>query len=290
MQPQLPQVSQPQAVVMKPVDPMIYIREASAREPQYVTSIQPVQSKVYVSSVDAEYDGGTSYNVIPKQNLGTGFRRVRLVACNFTWISDNVNSENNNLVVQFLDNSEASFTFAEGNYVDIASLVLEMNAQFAAGGSPYGITASASPVSGSIKIEATTPFAVVADCKFYAYGSAMWGVTPALLNKLSNHTFGPIGFVCTHWVDVVSAEILKNQKMRSISTGNQSNILCRIPLQKPAIGERIQYIPETYLAFARNSTEPLYGFDIYFTDQYGYDLPQRGNRLFSWNLVLELEA
>jgi len=318
-----PKIGEDEAVILRPVDPLRYVREGSSKEPQYTTSISPVSSKVYASSFDAEQVGPTSYLVRSGQNLGTGFRRIRLVSCDMIWPSCCVNESNNTLRIIWPNTTESKeYIIPVSDYSSIddvldtdpdtlkyKSLLWGINERFQA--DPlYDIEATAPIPSINVPIDdagepfltfsSSEPFYVDPNCSFYKFGKALYGLTSDILQPRSDHVIGPITYNYTQWVDVCSAEITKNQKMRTISTNNVSNILARIPISEATQGERIVFTPPTYLACARNSTDPLYQFDLIFLDQFGNQISRRTNDLinnvtpspaaFSWYLTLELEV
>ncbi len=292
MQPRLPN-EQADAITIAPVDPSIYVREGSSKEPQYLTTISPVSSKVYISSYDAEQVSRGSFVVHPVQNLGTNFRRVRMVSADFIWTLTNVNPRNNVLTIIWPANGvdplmSKTYGIAVDEYNSIATLNTAINNAIA--GDPFEALAASNSLTyfPEITLTSTRTFYIDPNCGFYKYGASMYGITADVLTPKAQHIIGPVSFLYTQWVDILSSELTKNQKMRTVASNNTSNILARVALGDPSPGARLRYIPETYLACARNINEPLYQFDITFLDQYGLS-PDAPSFPFTWFLTLELE-
>jgi hypothetical protein len=288
-------MQQPERVILKPQDPRVYAEGSATLEPQYITSVEPTEAWIWISSQDCSGNDKTRCNFHSTQALGVSVRRITVKGFATCWDTPNVNARNQN--VRFFSSVSGVFhsvNIPAGYYGTALSL---SNALIAALNTETG----ASSLTFSTAVIANNPAAYTLNavgglfyfdptCTGVAKGRQLWNL-PGDITPSASKRIGTMFLMYTQYVDVISGAITKNSKMRSITSNYTSRVAVRAYVggsQPP--GEVSFYSPPVDLHFAHRADEPIYDIDIMLLDQNGDMLYVSDPEKFMWNLTLGFEG
>lgn len=284
-----------EAVFLKPQDPKIYNSTNGTLEPQYITSIDPTEAWIWISSRDCAGDDKTNCRYEIAQPLGTGVRRINLLGTTMLWDSPNVNPRNQR--VRFFSTNSGGFHEVDvptGFYATSVALAIALVAALNTATGSSGLTFSQIPTP--LFPNQHTISAVGGDfyfdqqCNAVVKGMQLWSL-PASTTATASKTTGTMFLMYTEYVDVVSIECTKNAKVRSLTSNQRSNVVVRAYLggqQSP--GTITFYEPDRSLSFAHRYQDPIYALDFRFLDQNGDQLYVSDPAKLQWQITLGFES
>lgn len=288
--------NKPIEVILPPQFPSAF---ESSKEPQYITSKDPVNGWLYLNSADTVYGvDRTNCQITSDGPFASGFNRLRVAGVSALWYIPNVNPRNN--TISFYSSNTGStkhtVTLTERYYditstTDVAALATDIETALnsltgatlltftitAITGFPRKYTISATGGTFHFDLDCT---AVIAE-QMYNFDRDQ--------TSAASKTLGPMNMMYTQFVDIVSTTLTKWEKIKSISSGDINPIVCRAYIGGNAWGSNFQQLSH-YLAFSWNAQEPLYAIDIRMYDQNGKPLyVPNGGKDFMWQITLIAE-
>lgn len=279
---------------LPPVASRVYTYDPE--EPQYVTSKQPVPSRIYLDSKDTVYGTDrTNCTISTGNQFALGVNRTRVLGITALWYIPNVNPRNN--TIRFFSSVSGLFytvTLDVRYYdinvpADIVALVNDITVKLngPASGISFAITADPG-FPRQFTITGSAPYYIDPACSAVAKGAPMYGFE--ILGALSLTTrLGPMSMMYTQYVDIKSSTLTKWEKIRSVTSGQQNPVIMRAFIGGNSWGE-VFHIISTYQAFSWKASDPIYSIDVSFYDENGDPLycPNDGKD-FRWQLALGAE-
>jgi hypothetical protein len=293
----------------------------TATEPQYVSTRIPNQGWLYINSQDSPPGTDRSnYTVGTSEIMATAMARIKVLGFATYWNIPNVNPRND--VISFYSSNSApgfpgnptstnlgpKFTTAPlvdrwyniNVPADQAALNADIIAKLNALVGLTGLTFSLTPVVGFpqtfILSAAGGAFILDPTSPAVAKGQQMFGFTQLPASQLVQASFvvatppQTFNFAYTQFVDIISSQLTKWDKMLSTSTGRISPLVIRAYVGGQQWGLQFQELNAHLVEISWKADEPLTTFDIRFFDMNGDPLyVPNGGKDFIWQLSLLAE-
>lgn len=288
-----------QKTIAEPVDASIY--KDNNKDPQQQISKDPHRSILLLDSRDNPLQTDkTNINFSTVKNVGDSpdiltcdISRFKIDAVTINYVSPNINPYNN--VVTFFSTFSLAFhtvTLTEGFYSTPVLLLNELITQLNSVGAS-GLSFTATLLSGG-------RYQLLASGGMYFFdlnSLAMMRVQPLALPRSQIATSSKIGgtltantLFYTRYIDIVSPTISAYEKIRTVSTNLNNNIICRIYLQSGNTPQYIVYFNTPNISYNYLDIQSIYTINMQLRDEFGNALyiPSTEND-FNWGIGLILE-